>query len=243
MLLVIRKRHPGTFWVFIVGNQSHANRTDGTRHRRPGNLCSGRSTVDREHVVVFARRNRQHGIDVLYLIAQAFDERRAQRAVNQARRQNGFGRRAPFSTEEAARDAASCIHTLFDVHGQREKVQAFFRLRRCRRRRQNHRVFIQVSGDGTICLPSQLPSFKTDGAGTEITIVDCGFYAVDPDFFINKHLHSFIAAHKNSLLYSELIHSDDHRSRQCIYVLKRKPLPEFHSTVSGFTVSNSVAST
>ncbi len=52
---------------------------------------SGGGGVDRQRVVVLAGGDRQHGDDDLHLVAQAVDERRAQRTVDQTADQDRLG--------------------------------------------------------------------------------------------------------------------------------------------------------
>ena len=65
---------------------------------------------------------RQDGSNHLDFIAEAFGEKRADRAVNQARRQRFELRRPAFTLEEAARDLAGGEGLFLIVDRQREEV-------------------------------------------------------------------------------------------------------------------------
>ena len=72
--------------------------------------------------------------DDLRLVAIAFEEQRADRAVDQARGQDLLLARTAFALEEAAGDLAGGEGLLLVVDGQREEIEAGLRLLRERRR-------------------------------------------------------------------------------------------------------------
>ena len=67
--------------------------------------------------------------DDLHLVAEALGERRAQRAVGEAAREDGGLARATLTAEHAAGDLAGGVHALLDVDGEREEVDALTGLR------------------------------------------------------------------------------------------------------------------
>src|SRR5699024_9721597 len=131
VLFCIRECQPLAFWVLIISQQCHADTADRARYWQTGKLGCSRRAVDGDDVVVFRWVQAQDGIDDLNLIAQALNEGRAQRAVNQTTRQDGFSRWAGFATEERAGDFTCGIHAFFHIHGQREEIKSFARLVGC----------------------------------------------------------------------------------------------------------------
>ena len=70
---------------------------------------------------------RQDCHDDLRLILEAFDEERADRAIDQARRQRLFLGRSAFALEVAAGDLARSVRAFLIVHGEREEIDAGLR--------------------------------------------------------------------------------------------------------------------
>ncbi len=71
---------------------------------------------------------RQDGADNLHFVLEAFDEQRADRAVDQARNQGFLFRRAAFALEVTAGDLAGGEGLFLIVDGQREEVLTGLRL-------------------------------------------------------------------------------------------------------------------
>src|SRR5699024_8971615 len=141
-----------------------------------------------EDVVHLVRVNGHHGDDDLHLVAQALDEGRTQRAVDEAGGEDSVCTRATLATEEAARDAAGGVHALLDVNGQWEEVDPLARGTGGRRRGQQHRVLVQVRGDGPVRLSCQQAGLEAESAGTKVPVVDgCGCFP-DPCIRVN-HLN------------------------------------------------------
>src|SRR5690606_17561393 len=122
--------------------------------------CAG--GVDRERVVELSRRDAQDRDDDLDLVAQAVDERRAQRAVDETADQDGLRRWTTLTAEEAAGDLAGGIGTLLDVHREREEVEVVLGLLAGARGAQKHRVLVEVGSDGTLCLLRETTGLETD---------------------------------------------------------------------------------
>jgi len=159
----------------VVGDEGDADATDRAGERQAGDLGRHGRGVDGQHVVVLVGRDGQNGHDNLDLVAQAVDERRAQRPVDQAAGEDRFGRRATFAAEEAARDAAGGVHALFHVDGQREEVEVVLRLLAGARGGEKHGLFVDVGSGGALCLLGETPGFETDGALAVLAVVNNGF--------------------------------------------------------------------
>jgi hypothetical protein len=121
----------------------------------------------------------ENGDDDLDLVAEAFDERRAQRPVDQTADQDRLGGGATLATEERTWDLAGGVRTLFDVDGQREEVEVVFRVLRCRGRGEKHGLFVEVRGDGSLSLLRETTGFEPDRPGAELAVVDDGFGELD----------------------------------------------------------------
>jgi hypothetical protein len=102
---------------------------------------------------------RQHGADDLHLVAKALRPKRPDRTVDHAGRENGALGRAPLSLEETAGDLPSGVHTLLDVHGEREEIRALTRLHPALGRCEHHRV-AGADEHGAIGLLGQLPGLE-----------------------------------------------------------------------------------
>ena len=106
-------------------HKSDPHRPDRTAKGDVGDHQSRGGGVDGEHVQrVFGVGGKRHQHD-LHLIAHAFGEERAQRAVRQTGNERGIGGGASLTAEEGSGDPAAGIHTFFVIDGQREKVAAF----------------------------------------------------------------------------------------------------------------------
>ncbi len=171
----------------VVGGEGHplavdqrdADAADRAGERQPGELRGQRGGVDGHHVVEVIRVERHHGGDDLDLVAQALDERGAQRPVDQPAGEDGVLGRTALTPEERAGNAARGVHPLLDVHREREEVEVLSRVLTRRGRRQDHRVAVEI-GDGTACRLLCEPSgLEPDRARSERAVVYDGFSCVD----------------------------------------------------------------
>ncbi len=111
----------GVQHVLIV-DVADARRADGARKRNAGERdCSG-SADHRGNVRIDLGIDRHHRRDDLHVVVEAVGKQRAQRAVDEPRRQRLLFRRTPFALEEAARDLASGVRLFLVVDGEREEV-------------------------------------------------------------------------------------------------------------------------
>ena len=168
-----RERHPGAV------DQRHPRRADRPGERQAGQLGGRRAGVDREDVVELVgvqRQDRHHDLD---LVAQAVDERRAQRAVDEPAGQDRVGGRPALAAEERAGNAPGRVHALFDVDGQREEVEMLLGLFARGRGREQHGLLVEVGDHRAGGLLREPAGFKTDGAGAEAPVVDGGGCFVD----------------------------------------------------------------
>ena len=108
----------------------------------------------------------EDGRDDLDVVAEALREQRANRAVDQARAEDGVARRAALTLDEAPRDLACCIHLLFVVDRQREEVHAFARLSRCRGRDEHDGVAV-AHEHGAVGLLRELSVLDDERAACE----------------------------------------------------------------------------
>ncbi len=102
-----------------VGDAHGADRAvegDAREHERGGRR------VDRQHVVRVDLVGSDDRPDDVHLVAEAFGERRAQRAVDEPAGQDGLVRALALTAEERAGDLARGVGPLLDVDGQREEV-------------------------------------------------------------------------------------------------------------------------
>ena len=76
----LRERDPLVFSSTVAGDEREAHRTDRAAERQAGDLGRHRRRVDGESVVELVGSDAQDGDDDLDLVAEAVDERRAQRA-------------------------------------------------------------------------------------------------------------------------------------------------------------------
>ena len=139
----------------LVADQGDADAADRAGERQAGELGGQRRGVDRDDVVQVVGVQRHHGDDDLDLVAQALDEARAQRAVDQPAGEDRALGRAALAAEERAGDAARGVHPLLDVDRQREEVEVLLGVLAGRGGRQQHGVVVEVDGDGAGGLPGQ----------------------------------------------------------------------------------------
>ena len=167
-VLVLGERHP------LALDEGDAHAADRAAERQARELGGRRRGVDRQRVVGVLRVERQHRDDDLDLVAQAVDERRAQRPVDQAAGEDRVGARAAFAAEERAGDLADRVHPLFDVHREREEVEVLLGLLGRRGGGQQHGVVVEVGDDGSGGLAREAPGLEPDRAGAEAAVVDDG---------------------------------------------------------------------
>ena len=129
-LLERRVRDP----LAVVVREPHRADRAVERDARDGER--GRRAVDRRDVVRVLEVGAEDGRDDLHLVAEVGRERRAQRTVGEATREDRLLARPAFTTEERAGDLARGVHALFDVDGEREEVDALAGLRRADGRQQ-----------------------------------------------------------------------------------------------------------
>ncbi len=142
---------------------AHARCADRAHEGRAGQDKRRRGTDHADHVrIVFEiiGHRGQHDLD---FVLEAFDEKRADRAVDQARRQRLFLGRAAFTLEEATWDAARCVVFFHVVDGQGEEVLA--RLRAFRKTCGREHFCIAIGHhDGAIGLAGHLARFDRQRA-------------------------------------------------------------------------------
>ncbi len=123
-------RHFVDLWVehvFVV-DEADARGADRTHERRPGQRQRGGSGDHRNDVGIVLEVVRQHGHDHLGVAAPAVGEKRANRTVDQARRQRVLFGRSALAFEIAAGNPAGRVIFLGVVDGQRQEINAFLGL-------------------------------------------------------------------------------------------------------------------
>jgi hypothetical protein len=108
------------------------------------------------------------------LVAQALDEGRAQRAVDEAAGEDRVRGRAALAAEERAGDPAVRVHALLDVDGEGEEVEVLLGPLAGGRRGQQHRLVVQVGADAACGLLGQTTGFEADSVRAEAPVVDVG---------------------------------------------------------------------
>src|SRR5699024_6377956 len=81
---------------------------------------------------------------------------------------------AALTAEERAGDPAVRVHALFDVDGQGEEVEVLLRALAGRRRRQQHRLVVQVCADASCGLLGDASGLEADCVCAEAPVVDMG---------------------------------------------------------------------
>ena len=172
-----------------VGKATHWPSMSATRvaptgplNGRPESWVDADAALMATHVVGVVGVERHHGDDDLDLVAQALDEGRAQRPVDEPAGEDGVLAGAALAAEERAGDAARGVHALLDVDGQREEVEALARVLAGRGGRQQHGVVVEVGDDRSGGLLGQPAGLEADGAGAEPAVVDDGDGLVDAGF-------------------------------------------------------------
>ena len=168
-LLVRREPHP------LALDQRDPHPADGAGERQARQLGGHRRGVDRHHVVQVLRVERENGLDDLDLVAQALDERRAQRPVDQAAGKDRVLGRTALATEKRAGDPAHRVHPLFHVHREREEVQVVLRLLRCRGRGEHHGLAVESYQGRTGGLAGQPARLEPDCMYAKFAVINDGF--------------------------------------------------------------------
>src|SRR5690606_19363050 len=101
------------------------------------------------------------------------------------------GRGAALASEERSGDLPGRVGTLLDIDREGEEVEAVTRVLPGARRAQDHRVFVEVGGDGALRLLREAAGLEPDGTGAELAVVDDGFGELDLGTF---HEVSLLAA-------------------------------------------------
>ena len=96
--------------------------------------------VDAEHVGIIFLVRRVDERNHLRLVAEGLGKQRADRTVDLTAGQNLLLAGTAFALDEAAGNASTGIGELAILHRQREEVDAFLRVGRSHRRRQNYVV-------------------------------------------------------------------------------------------------------
>ena len=170
-LRVRRERDP------LVLDQRDPDAADRAGERQARELGGHGRGVDRHHVVQVLGVQREDRLDDLDLVAQALDEGRAQRPVDQPAGEDRVLGRAALAAEERAGDAPDRVHALLDVHGQREEVEPFPRLLGRGGRRQDDGLVVEDDERGAGRLTGETTGFKPDFAYAKLAVVDNGFGA------------------------------------------------------------------
>ena len=116
-----------TFFVRGVGDPlavdlGDAHGADRTVERDAGDHQRRGGAVDRRDVVGVLQVGAENRRDDLHLVAEPFGERRAQRPVGEATREDRRFAGSTFAPEERAGDLAGGVHPLFDVDREREEI-------------------------------------------------------------------------------------------------------------------------
>ncbi len=112
----------------LVVDEADACAADRPHERSAGQRERSRGRDHRDDVGVIFHVVRQHGDGDLRIATPAVGEQRADRTVDQARRQRVLFGRTALSLEVAARNAASRIIFFCVVDGERKEIDSFLRL-------------------------------------------------------------------------------------------------------------------
>jgi hypothetical protein len=146
----------------------------GPLNGRPEIWVDGAGGVDREHVVLVVGVERQHGDDDLDLVAQALDEGRAQRAVDQPAGEDRLGRGAALATEERAGDAPAAYIRSSTSTVSGKKSNWSFGVLPGGGRRQQHGLAVEVGGDRRRRPDGPGVRSRTGRCGCRTAVVDDG---------------------------------------------------------------------
>ena len=114
----------------LLSDVADARRPHRAVERQSRHRDRGRCSDQGRDVRIDLGIEREHGGDHLHLVSKPVGKQRAQRAVDETRRQRLLFRRPSFALEEAAGNLARGIRLLDVVHRQRKEISA--RLRRPR---------------------------------------------------------------------------------------------------------------
>ncbi len=136
-----------------------AHRGDGLIERNVAESERGAGGADAEHVGVELGIDREHGRDDLNVVAKTVGKERANGAVDLARADHCVLGRPALALDEAAGNLSRGIHLLFEIAGQREKVDTFAGLLGCGDGAQ-HDVLIAITNQsGAVCLLREFAGF------------------------------------------------------------------------------------
>ena len=159
VLHLVERRVENVFAV-NVADAGAAHRAH-ERHARERQRRRGRNHRDDIRIVLeIVAENRHHDLRV---VAVAFNEERANRAVDQAGNQRFLLRRAPFALEEAAGNAASREGLFLIVDREREEIDTRLRLLGRNDGRENGSLAI-AGKHGAIGLARDAASFERQRA-------------------------------------------------------------------------------
>ena len=145
--------------------QADADASDGLFKREIGAIGGSGSSGHGDDIGIVVAVRGEHHRDDLCFIAPGFGEQRAHGAVDQARGENFFFRRAAFALEEATGDFSGGIGVFAIVDGQRKKIAVVGRGRHASR--GEHDGVTVARGDGAIRLLGNLSSFENEGASPD----------------------------------------------------------------------------
>src|ERR1039458_3786123 len=143
----------------VAVDLADSHRADRRREWDVGDHQGRRGTVQRQHVVRMDVVHRHRQRHELGLIAPALGEQRSNRTIDQARRERRLLPRAPFALEKRAGNLPGRVHALFDIHGERQKVNIAEVA--ARRGTEDHRV-ARADDDGAGGLFGQLAGLERD---------------------------------------------------------------------------------
>ena len=155
-------------------DQGYPSGADRAAERQAGQLRRRRRGIDGHDVVEVIGVERHDRDDDLHLVAQALDERRAKRPVDQPAGEDRVLAGPALTAEERAGNAPGGVHALLDVDGQREEVELLLRRLPGRRGREKHRVVVEVGDDGTGGLTGEPAGLEPDGVRAVLAVVDRG---------------------------------------------------------------------
>ncbi len=108
----------------------HHTDYDRTRRTCPRNVAYRKSNGRTDHTENFGRDvgvNRKNGCDNRNVVVKSLRKKRTNRSVDKTRSKNSLVACSALSLFESAGDFADCVHFLFVVNAQREKVHALAR--------------------------------------------------------------------------------------------------------------------
>ena len=167
----------------LAVDDADARRADRSKERQAREGQRRGSRDQAKNVGIVLEVMRQHRHHDLRFVLETFDEERADRAIDEARRQRLLLGRAAFALEIAARNFAGGVSTFLIIHGEREKVDAGLHGARTDDGRQNGRIAV-LRHDGGICLAGIVAGLELQLAATPVNF----------DSMDIKHVQSFVFA-------------------------------------------------